>query len=188
MRTLCIIQARYASTRLPGKMLFPIGGQSLIARAYAQALRVFPVDDIIIATPHEDAALFKAFVPSARIYGYVGPSHDVLGRLVMCAKSVAGPRVTRVARWTPDDWRKNTRLIHEAAFDEHVHPAAQSIELFEMEALVSQFWRLPWGRREREHVGLLHPANDLIPPSDGLPWSIDTREDYLTVASLHMSP
>ncbi len=49
MRTIGIIPARYASSRLPGKPLKDIGGKSMIMRVYEQALKA-KLDDVIIAT------------------------------------------------------------------------------------------------------------------------------------------
>ena len=37
MNTLCVIPARYASTRLPGKPLADIAGKPMIVRVYEQA-------------------------------------------------------------------------------------------------------------------------------------------------------
>lgn len=50
VKVLGIIPARYASTRFPGKPLFPIQGKTLLQRTYENALRVGILDDIIVAT------------------------------------------------------------------------------------------------------------------------------------------
>lgn len=44
-----IIPSRYASTRLPGKVLMDIGGQSMLQRVYQQAMQSH-ADQVIIAT------------------------------------------------------------------------------------------------------------------------------------------
>lgn len=43
MKTICIIPARYASTRLPGKPLRLIAGEPMIQRVYEQALKATKV-------------------------------------------------------------------------------------------------------------------------------------------------
>lgn len=50
MKTAIVIPARYASTRLPGKPLRLIAGQTLVQHTYEQAMKVKGVDRIIIAT------------------------------------------------------------------------------------------------------------------------------------------
>ncbi|MBN2349407.1 MAG: 3-deoxy-manno-octulosonate cytidylyltransferase [Bacteroidales bacterium] len=48
MKFLCIIPARYASTRFPGKPLADIGGKTMIQRVYQQALKA--LDNVVVAT------------------------------------------------------------------------------------------------------------------------------------------
>lgn len=50
MRTLGIIPARYASTRLPGKPLVDIGGMSMVMRVVEQARRSRALDAVVVAT------------------------------------------------------------------------------------------------------------------------------------------
>lgn len=57
-----IIPARYHSTRLPGKLLMDLKGQTVIERVYRQALQA-QAKSVIIATDHE--AIFDA----ARCFG-----------------------------------------------------------------------------------------------------------------------
>ena len=47
-----VIPARYASSRLPGKLLMNLGGQTILERVYRQALQATP-KSIIIATDHQ---------------------------------------------------------------------------------------------------------------------------------------
>lgn len=53
-RTVGIIPARFASTRLPGKPLINISGKSLIQRTYENALRFKALNEIIVATDNLD--------------------------------------------------------------------------------------------------------------------------------------
>lgn len=48
MKFICIIPARYASTRFPGKPLVDLGGKPMIQRVYEQAQKV--LDTVIVAT------------------------------------------------------------------------------------------------------------------------------------------
>ena len=53
MKVLCIIPARYASTRLPGKPLRDIAGKPMIVRVYERAVRAKFVQDVVVATDDE---------------------------------------------------------------------------------------------------------------------------------------
>lgn len=53
MKAVCIIPARYGSTRLPGKPLRRIAGKTLIHRVYEQASKASIPEEVIIATDHE---------------------------------------------------------------------------------------------------------------------------------------
>lgn len=54
MKTVCIIPARYGSTRLPGKPLLDLGGKTLIERVYERALQAKVPEQVIVATDHEE--------------------------------------------------------------------------------------------------------------------------------------
>lgn len=53
MKTLCVIPARYGSTRMPGKMLADLYGHPLVWWAYNNACKVSEFDKVIIATDDE---------------------------------------------------------------------------------------------------------------------------------------
>lgn len=53
MRTLAVIPARYASTRLPGKPLLDICGKPMIQHVYEAVGRASLVDDVLVATDDE---------------------------------------------------------------------------------------------------------------------------------------
>lgn len=54
MKIACIIPSRYASTRLPGKPLRLIAGETLVHRVYERAVQAKLPDVVIVATDHED--------------------------------------------------------------------------------------------------------------------------------------
>ncbi len=53
MKTLCVIPARYASTRLPGKPLALIGKKTMIQWVYERASLAERIDKVIVATDNE---------------------------------------------------------------------------------------------------------------------------------------
>jgi len=56
MKTLAVIPARFASTRLPGKPLIPIAGVPLVIRVLSNVSRCRNVDRIVVATDDERIA------------------------------------------------------------------------------------------------------------------------------------
>ena len=53
MKVLCVIPARYASTRLPGKPLKDIAGKPMVCRVYDRAVQAEKVSDTVVATDDE---------------------------------------------------------------------------------------------------------------------------------------
>ena len=58
MKIICVIPARYASTRLPGKPLKDICGKPMICRVYDRACLAKNISDVIVAT--DDERIFQA--------------------------------------------------------------------------------------------------------------------------------
>ncbi|MDR3592305.1 MAG: 3-deoxy-manno-octulosonate cytidylyltransferase [Negativicutes bacterium] len=53
MKVLCVIPARFSSSRLPGKPLADIAGKPMIQRVYEQARLARRPDEVLVATDHE---------------------------------------------------------------------------------------------------------------------------------------
>lgn len=94
---LVIIQARHASSRLPGKILLEIGGKPLIQHTIERAKAAKNVDVVLLATsanPDNDAVeelCKKIGTPCFR-----GSEEDVLGRFVAAAEPYAPRLVVRI--------------------------------------------------------------------------------------------
>ena len=58
MNIVCIIPARYASTRLPGKPLLDLAGKPMIQRVVEQVAKASRLSRIIVAT--DDKRIFAA--------------------------------------------------------------------------------------------------------------------------------
>lgn len=60
-RILCVVPARFASTRFPGKIIAPLEGRPLVMHAYERARRARLVDEVLIAA--DDPAVAAAVAP-----------------------------------------------------------------------------------------------------------------------------
>lgn len=81
MNVLCIVQARYGSSRLPGKVLQQIGELTMLERVLTRLSRSVEIDNIVVATttePSDDPVVLAA--QSAGVAVSRGPEFDVLDR------------------------------------------------------------------------------------------------------------
>jgi spore coat polysaccharide biosynthesis protein SpsF len=102
MKTVLIIQARMGSTRLPGKVLASIGGQSMLARTCRRAARATLIDEALVATsvhPQDDP-----IEEECRLLGlqcFRGSEEDVLDRYYSAAEARRADLVVRVTSDCP---------------------------------------------------------------------------------------
>ena len=81
MTTVAIVQARTSSTRLPGKVLLPIGGKPMILFQLERIHRCKKIDRIILATSdHRSDDKLASLVSEAGFSVFRGDLHDVLYR------------------------------------------------------------------------------------------------------------
>lgn len=180
---LCIIQARMNSTRLPGKMLRELGGETLIARAYRLACDAFHEANVVIACPGADGDAFRAAVPGAQVFAWAGDENDVLARFYHCAGRYRWNPQSVIVRWTPDDPFKVPawcRAVAEGAR----YPVEQSVEAFTMATLARAQHTTALDDPVREHLGNHRQLTPFAPPPcpDGT-WTIDTEEDLLAAGA-----
>lgn len=179
MAPLAIVQARMASTRLPGKMLLPLGGDALVVRAWKLARHAFGPTNVVVATVENAAnapmiALLRE--RGAEVFAWRGPEADVLSRFYVCAHSYRWHPASVIVRVTPDDPWKDPRAMRDVAAGLRL-PVEQGGEAFTLAQLDYAFQHAS----QREH--LTHALFDVEPPraSPAHPsgvWTIDTREDY----------
>jgi spore coat polysaccharide biosynthesis protein SpsF len=95
-----ILQARLGSTRLPGKVLLPLGGTTLIEQAMIR-LSLVPSDVRVLATDERSSA---SLAPAAARRGFellVGPEDDVLARYCMAIRRFQPELVIRATGDNP---------------------------------------------------------------------------------------
>lgn len=103
MRSVAIVQARMTSTRLPGKVLMPLGGGTVLRRVMARLARTPGLNALCVAVP--DGADHDPVAEEAgRIDGVTvarGSEHDVLDRYAQAAEACGAELVLRVTSDCP---------------------------------------------------------------------------------------
>jgi len=102
MKIVAIVQARMSSTRLPGKVLAPIEGRSMLARVCRRAARASRIDDLVVATsscPQDDPV--AAECRSLGLPCFRGSEQDVLDRYYQAAKAHGAEAVVRITADCP---------------------------------------------------------------------------------------
>ena len=94
---LVIIQARYSSARLPGKVLRPLAGRPMLARLLDRLEIAKRVDDIIVATSTatEDDSIAR-FCADSGVQCFRGPLDDVAERLAQAAEGAEAEAFVRI--------------------------------------------------------------------------------------------
>ena len=199
-RVVAIVQARMASSRLPGKVLADLGGQPVLAWVVRRAQRAKGIDQVVVATSvaAEDAVI-DAFCKEQGYACTRGELHDVLDRYVSTAHAYDADIVVRLTGDCPlidsemlaDNLRTflNADLPLEFAANrlpgDRTIPIGLDAEFCTMAALETA-WREAQEPHQREHVmPFLYEHPDRFrtlhikhAPSYGhLRWTVDAPED-----------
>ncbi len=101
-RVVAIVQARMASSRLPGKVLLDIAGQPMLERVVKRTSRALRLDQVCVATttdPSDDAV--AAFCVAHGIDHTRGSQFDVLDRFYQAARRCNADIVVRITADCP---------------------------------------------------------------------------------------
>jgi spore coat polysaccharide biosynthesis protein SpsF len=200
MRTVAIIQARMGSTRLPGKVLMPIGDRTMLAWVVTRAQRASALDEVTVATTEssaDDAIVAECVAHGVRCFR--GSEDDVLDRYHQSAAAFEADVVVRV---TSDCPLIDPGILDEviAAFENHPadyvsnfltrrHPRGLDVEVMSRAALDTA-WRNATQPYERAHVTPYLYRNQsrfrvhevvLGEDHSDLRWTVDTHEDLEVV-------
>jgi spore coat polysaccharide biosynthesis protein SpsF len=102
MRVVAIVQARMSSTRLPGKVLLDIGGETMLARVVRRVRRAASVQQTIVAATHSVAD--EPIMHECERLGVVvfrGAEEDVLDRFYQAACAYGAEVVVRITSDCP---------------------------------------------------------------------------------------
>ena len=101
-RSVCIVQARAGSTRLPRKVLATIGGKTVLAHVLGRAAAIPGIDQVVCATvagPDGDAV--AAIADALMVPVFRGSEQDVLARYHGAAHAAGAEIVLRVTSDCP---------------------------------------------------------------------------------------
>ena len=159
VKVLCVVQARLTSSRLPNKVLMPLGDSKLsILEHVNQRLNMSKyIDKVVFAIP--DSAMndpLAEFMENKRISYTRGSENDVLDRFYQCAVQYAPQLVVRATCDNPFvDWELGDKLIESLGGNDYVGckdtPLGTSLEVFTMASL-EQAHKHATSEPEHEHV------------------------------------
>lgn len=162
VRVNAVIQARLSSTRLPGKVLRPLGGKTVLSWVIRAAAQTVGVDSVILATsssPEDDAVAEEASRCGAAVVR--GPLDDVLARYLLAVRAHPCDAVVRLTADCPLHdptliaqvvglWRADPTLDYVSNVVVRRYPRGFDTELVRRETLEEQD-RTATGAH-REHV------------------------------------
>ena len=158
-----IIQARISSTRLPEKVLLPLGGKSVLENVVERAKGAGRIGEIIVATSSgKDDDKIVRLCEEKGIKYFRGNLDDVLDRYYQAAKIFKAENICRI---TADCPLIDPEIIDQVAeeylkggydYAANNHPVATypdgfDVEIFSFKAL-EKAWREATLPSEREHV------------------------------------
>ena len=162
MKVVVLIQARMASTRLPGKVLRDLGGASLLARVTRRVQRASLPQEVSVATtvkPADDAIL--AETQRLGVAAFRGDEQDVLDRFYQAALARQADAVVRITADCPmidpgliDDVVSKfleKRPDYASNCLERTYPRGLDTEIMSVEAL-ARAWKSATEPSQRAHV------------------------------------
>ena len=201
MRVVAIIQARMGSTRLPGKVMKDIGGETMLARVVWRARRAKLLDEVVVATTNKavDAPIVsectKLGVPVFR-----GDEQDVLDRYYRSAQANRAEAIVRITSDCPlidpeiiDDVVRAFLKTKPDYASNTFFPRGLDVEVITMASL-ERAWHESNKSYHRVHVTpYIYQNRDLFrllsvkaeEDYSSYRWTVDTREDLNFVRSIY---
>jgi len=193
-----VVQARMGSTRLPNKVLLPLGKKTIIEQVVDRSMSTKTIDKVVVATTtqEKDDKLAELCKKKGYIY-YRGSVNDVLDRYYQAAKKAGAKHVVRITGDCPlvdpeiIDYVIGQYLKKKVDYVSNSRPSTTypdglNVEVFSFKVL-EKTWKEAKLQSEREHVTpyvwknpkifkLLEVKND--EDLSGHRWTIDEKDDY----------
>lgn len=193
-----------SSTRLPGKVLKDLGGESVLTRVVNRVRRARLVGEVVIATTNNSADdVIVQECERINVKVFRGEEDDVLDRYYRCALWAGAGAVVRITSdcplIDPDVSDKTVRSFLGRRPDyasntlERKYPRGLDTEVMTMEALASA-WRDAHEAYQRAHVTPYiyeNPERFRLLPVCGFRdyshyrWTLDTPEDMALIRALY---
>lgn len=203
-KIVAIIQARMGSTRLPGKVLKDLCGQTMLARVVGRLRAAKLIDQVLVATTNllDDDAII-AECRSCGVAVWRGDQDDVLDRYFRAAQFANADVVVRITSdcplIDPEVTDKTVRAFLEYNPDYasntivRTYPRGLDTEVISTNAL-GRAWERARNPYEREHVTpylVEHPCEFVLLSVTGDDdysahrWTVDTPEDFRFVQAVY---
>ena len=157
VNTLCIVQARLTSSRLPNKVLMPLAGKTILEHVNERLSRVKGIDKVVFAIPENQLNnRLEAFLEEKGISYFRGSENDVLDRFYQCAIKYSPKIVVRATCDNPlVDIELAETMLRSFGDNDYMHGKTCSlgtaVEIFKMSALTEAFHNASTSI-EHEHV------------------------------------
>lgn len=191
MKINVIIQARMGSSRLWGKVLFPLGNKPAIQHVIERARKIPEITDVIVATsssPTDDP--LAAFCQSIGTPVFRGSEEDVLDRYYQAALLNESDAIVRITGDCPlIDPLESGKVVKKfldtkADYVSNVNPPMLpdgfDTEVFSLNALIKA-WENARKKSDREHVTLYIYSNPEMFNLDSVKYDIDLSAYRLTL-------
>lgn len=192
MKTVAIIQARYKSSRLPGKVLLDLGNMTVLGNVIRRLYKCKNLDGIIVATraEAENGLIIQEAIKHGAQY-FTGPDDDVLNRYYKCAKFYGIDRIVRITADCPyimpdlvDKLIENSLGVNYGSnVLKRTYPKGFDCEVFDFKYLETAWCYAK--DEEREHVTpyIIKQVNSKFSLEDEKDFShkritLDTPQDY----------
>jgi len=195
-----IIQARYGSTRLPGKILMEINDKSILDYVINQVQYSKKIDKIVVATTKKTQDdLVVNSINSSNVEVFRGSENDVLDRYYQCAKNCNANVIVRITSDCPlidptlidrcilefqnsdYDYISNVNKLEKTSWIYHLNgfPLGFAVEVFTFDAL-ERSWKNAKKPSEREHVTQYIPNNPKL-------FKIGSIENFNDFSDIHLA-
>lgn len=200
MKVVATIEARMTSSRLPGKVLMPVSGKSMLGRLIERLRSISLISEIVLATTTNSTDdVLEKFAHDQGVSVFRGSEYDVMARVIGAAESVGADVVVEITGDCPiidpdivsqviQMFFSNPKADYVSNAHIRSYPDGMDVQVFRLSTLKSSAL-LTSNPLDREHVTLhirnnpeTYPAVHLVaPPSlfwPELGLTLDEQADY----------